>query len=328
MVFLFYNKWLLRLLVLLTGGALGVVAAKYVGLLAQKLPETGARDALSIVAFLIAGWLAMLIAEVLDNHYARVAGCLCVALGGFVAYPWLFRKDGPQLLKVEGGAEGMQLINLGFWAAMAIAGLMLVLLVTRLILDKLNLGRLPAAVSSAQMDKLLAKISTTDSGAAAATSAADAAVAAGIEGANATPREAELPPIPVDLSPLAVTSLDALSPANALGSEAAKLAVLPRNPAPVSRLSGIGGMYVGRSFVLSPGENTVGRQDALILLADDSQVSRRHAAITLADDGLATVNDLGSTNGSFLNDTRIDSSIELQPGDVLRFGTSLFKVEA
>jgi hypothetical protein len=326
MVFLFYNKWLLRLLVLLTGGALGLVAFKYTSLLALKLPETGVRDALSIVAFLIAGWLAMLIAEVLDNHYARVLGCLGVGLGAFVAHPWLFRKDGPQLVKVEGGVEGMQLINIAFWAATACAGLMLVLLVTRLILDKLNLGRLPGAISTAQVDRLLATVSQ---GAAAPATANEAALAAGIAGAAPVSKESDLPPIPVDTSPLAVTTAtDALSAASAGAREATPATAEPRHPAPVSKLSGIGGLYVGRVFELVSGENSVGRQDASILLADDSQVSRRHAAITLATDGIATLKDLGSTNGSFINDLRVDSSIQLQPGDVLRFGTSLFKVEA
>ncbi len=327
MVFLFYNKWLLRLLVLLCGGSVALVAHRYVSLLSAKLPDGGARDALAIVSFLVAGWLAMVVAEVVDNHYVRVLGCLCVALGGWVSFPWLFQKDGPTLVTLPGGPAAMQQLNLAFWAAMGIAGLMLALLVTRLILDKVNAGRLPGTISASRYDRPL-----PGAPAAAAASTAGAPSVNGADLGHGVPASSsaqpELPPIPVDLSPLNVSMATAVgADAAAAGFGSASAAAVQRSTAPVSRLQGIGGLYVGQSFALSPGEHTVGRQDAEILLADDSQVSRRHAMISVAPDGIATLTDHGSTNGSFVNEQRV-TMMELAPGDTLRFGTSLFKVEA
>ena len=57
-------------------------------------------------------------------------------------------------------------------------------------------------------------------------------------------------------------------------------------------------------------------------LADDS-VSRNHAMLECVD-GEFVLSDLGSTNGTYVNDQRIDSR-RLNPGDRLRFGNQIFK---
>jgi pSer/pThr/pTyr-binding forkhead associated (FHA) protein len=82
----------------------------------------------------------------------------------------------------------------------------------------------------------------------------------------------------------------------------------------------------GREFMLRPGTNSVGRENADVLLLDGT-VSRRHATVTLAD-GTATVEDHGSTNG-----TRVAGQIlppnEPQPaydGDEIRFGSAVFRL--
>lgn len=57
-------------------------------------------------------------------------------------------------------------------------------------------------------------------------------------------------------------------------------------------------------------------------LADDS-VSRNHASLERID-GQFVLSDLGSTNGTYVNEQRIDSQ-PLSPGDRLRFGNQIFK---
>jgi hypothetical protein len=298
MIFVFYNKLLLRILVALIGIGIGVAAFQYIRLLEQKLPGSGALDALAIVGFLIAGWLALAAAEVLDNHYARVYGGLCVGLGAFVSYPWMFRIDGPQLITMPGAQPGFRMMHLGFSTAIGLAAILLIILVTRLIMDRLNYGRAPAAAAVKRDVDLGARPATL----------------------GVAPAQPDLPPIPVDASPLSVTS--GVAAATASGVPQAP----PREAGPVQRLTGIGGLYLGTQFELTPGESTVGRQGADLLLPDDNQVSRLHAVLTVTADGLAEVRDNGSTNGTYLNNQRIDHS-QLAPGDVLRVGTTLFKVE-
>ena len=58
----------------------------------------------------------------------------------------------------------------------------------------------------------------------------------------------------------------------------------------------------------------------------DPRVSRRHARVVRADDGIQ-VEDLGSTNGTRVNGTRIDRPARLSAGDVIRIGDTELRVE-
>jgi hypothetical protein len=233
-------------------------------------------------------WLVMLIAEVADNHYVRVLGALCYGLGAFISYPWIFRIDGPKLAEMEGGAQRIGFASLAFWIAVGCAAIMLLLLVTRLIMDKVNFGRMPEPTAP-----------TVDVAAPAAEPA---------------PAVAELAPIPMDRTPFGQTAAAPVAPT--------------RSPAPVRRLRGTSGDYAGVEFELGAGQSlVVGRQHSAILLDKDTQVSRQHAAIEVDANGIATVRDLSSTNGSWVNDQRV-TELALCPGDRVRFGNSEFQVEA
>ena len=61
-------------------------------------------------------------------------------------------------------------------------------------------------------------------------------------------------------------------------------------------------------------------------LGDDPELSRRHARISTSDEGLVVVEDLGSTNGTFLNGERIGAPKVLRPGDTLSLGGTTFQV--
>src|SRR5436305_3149983 len=70
----------------------------------------------------------------------------------------------------------------------------------------------------------------------------------------------------------------------------------------------------------------VGREPSLPLhLDEDSQVSRRHARFS-AQGGGAAVEDLGSTNGTYVNDQPISSPRTLNPGDKVRIGLTVLEL--
>lgn len=73
------------------------------------------------------------------------------------------------------------------------------------------------------------------------------------------------------------------------------------------------------------GELELGREvDGQGMLAGDELASRRHARIRRGAGGEVVVEDLGSTNGTFVNGVRIDGPRTLRAGDVVRVGeTSL-----
>src|SRR5919112_1202858 len=60
---------------------------------------------------------------------------------------------------------------------------------------------------------------------------------------------------------------------------------------------------------------------------EDAQVSRRHARVTVQG-GEATVEDLGSTNGTYVNEQPIHSPRSLRPGDRIRIGLTIFELRS
>ena len=74
-----------------------------------------------------------------------------------------------------------------------------------------------------------------------------------------------------------------------------------------------------REIALDPGENLIGRERGSVVWIDDASVSRKHARIAVDDSG-ATVEDLGSKNGTFLHGRRIAEVSRLADGDAIRVG--------
>ncbi|MCU0489046.1 MAG: FHA domain-containing protein [Anaerolineales bacterium] len=95
-----------------------------------------------------------------------------------------------------------------------------------------------------------------------------------------------------------------------------------------SRLIVIEGISQGESFSLNqPGAATpmhivIGRDPGVDILVESPGVSRRHAQITLQGDQ-CILEDLGSSNGTFLNGERISQPRRLRNGDVIRLGQSV-----
>ncbi|MDR1768499.1 MAG: FHA domain-containing protein [Propionibacteriaceae bacterium] len=70
----------------------------------------------------------------------------------------------------------------------------------------------------------------------------------------------------------------------------------------------------------------IGRGAECQLVLDDDYVSTRHARIVAADGGYS-VEDMGSTNGTFVNNSRVSQPTPVVAGDTLRIGRTLMKLE-
>ncbi len=84
------------------------------------------------------------------------------------------------------------------------------------------------------------------------------------------------------------------------------------------------GPSIGSRHDLGEARLTFGREDDCDVTVDDFSVSRRHARIDPAPGGGYLVTDLGSTNGTYVNDVPADRS-PLRDGDYLRVGNCLFR---
>jgi diguanylate cyclase (GGDEF)-like protein len=69
---------------------------------------------------------------------------------------------------------------------------------------------------------------------------------------------------------------------------------------------------------------TIGRSPEAQLMISEPSVSRQHCCI-MQSGSHVDVEDLGSSNGTFINDVRVASKASLKDGDMLRLGTILLK---
>lgn len=78
----------------------------------------------------------------------------------------------------------------------------------------------------------------------------------------------------------------------------------------------------GDAFILAQGRATIGRSGNNDITIDDPEISRQHAVFIREGEGYA-VQDLGSTNGTFVNYQRITGLVPLNHGDVIGFGEAI-----
>jgi len=88
----------------------------------------------------------------------------------------------------------------------------------------------------------------------------------------------------------------------------------------------LAGAKEGTQIPLKKDKFIIGRASECTLRAGSSAISRRHCAI-VRKDGAWLVRDLGSRNGTFLNDSAVETPTPLQVGDELRVGPLHFRVE-
>lgn len=81
------------------------------------------------------------------------------------------------------------------------------------------------------------------------------------------------------------------------------------------------GPDLGEKAHLTGGSLTLGRdREQSSFVINDRDVSREHARILLLDDGKVNIEDLGSTNGTYVNNQKINTAVEITAKDVITIG--------
>jgi DNA-binding winged helix-turn-helix (wHTH) protein len=91
-------------------------------------------------------------------------------------------------------------------------------------------------------------------------------------------------------------------------------------------------VWKGRPLLLSPGTLVIGRDAACGVWVDEDGVSRKHARLHVPDEPSesgVTIEDLGSTNGTYVQGRRITGEASLKNGDRIRLGgaTLIFRAQ-
>lgn len=81
----------------------------------------------------------------------------------------------------------------------------------------------------------------------------------------------------------------------------------------------------GKAFPLEGAEIIIGRDPTCTICINDAQVSRRHARLTLSGTGYL-LQDLGSTNGTFVNGQRVTGEHPLSAGELVALGENVVLV--
>jgi diguanylate cyclase (GGDEF)-like protein len=88
----------------------------------------------------------------------------------------------------------------------------------------------------------------------------------------------------------------------------------------------IRGQPQGHRFFLTQPEMIIGRDQSADIVVSDQSISRKHSKLT-QNNGKVTLTDLGSSNGTFINDVKLEggSARVLEKEDMLKMGNSIFK---
>jgi pSer/pThr/pTyr-binding forkhead associated (FHA) protein len=85
------------------------------------------------------------------------------------------------------------------------------------------------------------------------------------------------------------------------------------------------GKRSGRHITLAAGEVVIGRDEGCRIRLTSSDVSRQHCLLRCNESSVVAM-DLGSRNGTYVNDVPIAKPTPLRPGDLLRVGPFVFQL--
>ena len=82
---------------------------------------------------------------------------------------------------------------------------------------------------------------------------------------------------------------------------------------------------LGKTYIINQEAITIGRDSSCDICLDDPLVSKVHSRITVEDNKIFRIEDLGSTNGTFLNKKKLSRPSQMYYSDRVVIGGSIFR---
>ncbi len=86
----------------------------------------------------------------------------------------------------------------------------------------------------------------------------------------------------------------------------------------------ISGKPLGKSFFITKESILLGRDLTADISIGETSISRKHTEFKMTPEGIEVL-DLGSTNGTFVNDQKLEGAKQLEDGDLIRCGSTILK---
>ena len=83
--------------------------------------------------------------------------------------------------------------------------------------------------------------------------------------------------------------------------------------------------FFGNSYLLNKSENTIGRDENCDISVNDPLISKQHCVLESEDDSNFYIEDLGSTNSTFLNNKKLKKKTLVYYGDRILIGNTIFR---
>lgn len=83
--------------------------------------------------------------------------------------------------------------------------------------------------------------------------------------------------------------------------------------------------FLGQSFILDKNDMILGRESNSDIAINDPLISKKHCKITLNEDGHFQIEDLESTNSTYLNGKLLKKPVTLNYGDRIIIGNTIIR---
>ncbi len=83
--------------------------------------------------------------------------------------------------------------------------------------------------------------------------------------------------------------------------------------------------FLGKTFIIDKPQTTIGRLEECDIHIQDPLISKKHCIINIDEEGKFSIEDLDSTNSTYINEKKIKKDVKLIYGDRIIIGNTIMR---